>query len=197
LLTRELTHDPAHSPSLLAEPDRRRPIRYLLALLQPRRSSRAAGAPPAGGRRISMSPSTSTGLQSCRCTRKASLCSPRAECTMIARPSFASSHTRCHIRSRTRAVPTPTKTPGLISSSHRVRCPLSPAGQAVRTSTTTGRPRRRKSRPRRCGWRHPTAPPHPRPGLPRCRPRAGAHGCPSHSAPRCRRRGRRPGRRGA
>ncbi|KOV83111.1 hypothetical protein ADL03_21295 [Nocardia sp. NRRL S-836] len=54
---------------------------------------------------------------------------------MIARPVLTISTTRIHMRVRTRAVTFPTKTPGEISSSQRVRCPRSPTGQAATTMT--------------------------------------------------------------
>src|SRR5690606_7062169 len=59
--------------------------------------------------------------------------------TMIARPVFAMSTTRDQTRSLTRAVILPMNTPGDISISQRVRCPLSPTGHAVTTMTVIRR----------------------------------------------------------
>ncbi|SCQ46913.1 Hypothetical protein PFR_JS7-2_1905 [Propionibacterium freudenreichii] len=136
-------------------PSQRPHRRRLAALLHPERMPLDARSGVLG-RRISLRPSRSTTSQSCLCTLKSKPCSFRAVCTRIARPSWQRSSTRAQMASRTRAETLPTKTPGLISSSHRVTNPRKPAGQAVSTNTImavhsmTGHP----ARPRPC---HPKA----------------------------------------
>ncbi len=129
--------------SLLVILDHFRARRRRLALLQP---GRMAGSGSGSiGRRISVTPSTSTGSHVWLWTLKLSPWSPRQLNTMSARPSLHMSRTWPQRRSLTRALMRPQKTPGLISRSHRVRCPRRPAGQAVRTSTTMAVHRRRSS----------------------------------------------------
>ena len=120
-------------------------------------------------RRTSFSPSQSTGCHGPPTERNASPCSVSAVWTMMARPVSPVYLTiLVHKWSRTRAVTWPTNTPGEISSSHRVRCPRSPAGTATSTTTVTccrrrsrhrlaphrrRRPTARHDRSRRLAWR--------------------------------------------
>ena len=110
--------------------------RYCAALLNPGRNPDDVGA--SLGRSMKCTPSRSTGSQSCRWVRNRHPCSFWAGSTRKALPDRHSSSTCFHNSSRRRLVTLPTKTPGLISRSQRVRWPRRPAGQAVRTMTTTG-----------------------------------------------------------
>ena len=110
--------------------------RYCAALLKPGRNPDDVGA--SLGRSMKCTPSSSTGSQSCRWVRNRYPCSFWAGSTRKALPDRHSSSTCFHNSSRRRLVTLPTKTPGLISRSQRVRWPRRPAGHAVRTMTTTG-----------------------------------------------------------